>query len=93
MDEVEGGGAGSVAVEFGRRSSGEACSAIYRAAVVVGDRAAAGAVAVASAEEVSEAAVVAVLAAVLVVETVLVEVARVAVGSRPAQTIWQSQLL
>ena len=88
MDEADGGGADSVAVESGKRSSGEACSVIYRAAV----EAAAGAVAVASAEAGLEAVVVAVLAAVLVVETLLAEVARVAVGKSSRSEIWQLKL-
>ena len=64
-----------------KRFCGEACSVIYQ----VGDRVAVGAVAVALVAVDSEAAAVAVLAVVLVVETVLVEVARVAVGDGPAR--------
>ena len=70
----------SVVVDFWKRFYGEVCWGICLVAVEVGARVADGAVAAALAEAVSEAAAVAVLAAVLVVETVLVEVARAAVG-------------
>ena len=91
MGEVDVVAAALAAVDCWKRSCGEACSVIYPAAVADGDPAAAGAVAVALAEAVSGAVAVAALAAVLVAETVLVEVARAAVGS-PAQTIWQPGL-
>ena len=87
MGEAEGVDVEAV-LEVGdcwKRFCGEVFLGIYRVAVEVGDRVAAGAVAVALVAADSEAAAVAVLAVVLVVETVLVEVARVAVGSGPAR--------
>lgn len=78
--DVEDVAAALAVVGCWKRFCGEACSVIYRVAVEVGDRVAAGAVAVASAAAVLVAVEAAVLAVVSEAETLLAEGARVAVG-------------
>ena len=82
----EGHGAVVAAPDFGKRSSGEVCWAIFRAVVEDGDRVVAGEAVEASAAVALVAVAVVVLAVGLVAEIVLVEAVQVAVG-RPSTTL------